>query len=55
MNPFTFDMWVHNVCEIIHLKIHKDITEIYSTINLTDAKLAFIDNMSPIEYIDTLY
>ena len=44
-----FDEWVFKVCERIANGI-KEIGDIYSTIDLNDAKLAFIDGISWIEY-----
>jgi len=46
----TFDQWISKVCEIISNRTRKDITEVYSSIYLTDAKLAFIDGVSPEDY-----
>lgn len=39
-----FDEWIFRVCEKLSYG-RKDITEIYSSLNLTDAKLAFIDGV----------
>lgn len=46
----TFDQWIGTVCEIISNRTKKEITEVYSSINLTDAKLSFIDGVSPEDY-----
>lgn len=44
-----FDEWIFKVCERI-ANGRKDINDVYSTIDLTDAKLAFMDGISFIEY-----
>lgn len=50
----TFDEWIFKVCQILSDKHRKDITEVYSSINLTDAKLSYIDNDSPEIYVGNL-
>lgn len=45
-----FDEWIYEVAECISTKSRKDITEVYSMIDLTDAKLAFMDGVAPEEY-----
>ncbi len=51
----NFDQWIYIVCENISLKSRKEITDVYSSIDLTDAKLAFIDNETPQQYIASLW
>jgi hypothetical protein len=45
----NFHQWIYNVCEIKAGKL-KDAHDIYPYVDLTDAKLAFIDGMSELEY-----
>lgn len=47
----TFDEWIYEVCLHISNRSRKEITDVYSSINLTDAKLSFIDGDKPEEYI----
>lgn len=47
----TFDQWIYEVCECISIKTKKEITEIYSNISLTDAKLQFVDGVSPEDFV----
>ena len=47
----TFEQWLFKACEFISIKTRKDITEVYSSINLSNAKLAFLDGENPEEYI----
>lgn len=44
-----FDEWIYKVCEHISQKTRKDIDDIFQSVNLTSAKLLFIDNISPEE------
>lgn len=48
----TFDEWIYAVC--IYLQTRKaikvELQEIYSTINLVDARNAFIDGIAPEDY-----
>lgn len=44
-----FDEWIFKVCERLS-NGRKEITEVYSTIDLADAKLAFMDGVSWAEY-----
>jgi hypothetical protein len=46
----NFDEWLFQVCEFISIKTKKDITDVFSSIDLTDAKLAFLDGEKPEEY-----
>lgn len=48
-----FDKWLYDVCEIKAGK-HKDPHDILPTIDLTDAKLSFLDEMSAEEYSKTI-
>lgn len=43
-----FDEWIFKVCE--NLSRGREIVEIYSTFDLTDAKLAFLDGISWFDY-----
>jgi len=45
-----FDQWLYEACEYISMKTGKNIHDIYQMINLTDAKLSFIDGIDPVEY-----
>lgn len=47
----TFDEWLYEVCEYIQIRTRKDMTDIYSSINLTDAKIAYMDNFTPRNYV----
>jgi hypothetical protein len=49
----AFDEWLFEVCELKAGK-YKDSHDIYPTIDLRDAKCAFIDGMLAEEYIKTL-
>jgi hypothetical protein len=44
-----FHKWLYTVCEIKASKL-KDAHDIFPYIDLTDAKLAFIDGMTEVEY-----
>ena len=44
-----FHNWLYNVCEIKANKL-KDAHDIYPYVDLTDAKLSFIDGMTALEY-----
>lgn len=46
----TFDEWLYKVCERLSCNGKRDITNIYSSINLFDAKLSFIDGVSYMDY-----
>lgn len=46
----TFDNWIAKVAEHLAKKYKKESTDIYSLIDLTDAKLAFLDKVDPEEY-----
>lgn len=50
----TFEIWLYEVCEHISSLTRKEITEVYSSINLTDARLAFLDGVNPEEYSSIL-
>ena len=45
----NFNQWLYKVCEILGGGRNNE-TEIFSTIDLFDAKLSFIDGMTPFEY-----
>lgn len=45
----NFNEWIFKVCERLSNGT-KEISDIYSTIDLTDAKLAYIDGISWAEY-----
>lgn len=46
----SFDRWLYLVCEHIANKSRKDITDVYSSIDLTNAKLSFIEGVEPSNY-----
>lgn len=50
MEELNFDQWLYKVYEIISSKHRKEITEVFSSIDLRDAKLAFLDGESPESY-----
>ena len=50
----SFDKRIYEVCEERAKYSKKEITEIYSSINLTDAKLSFMDGQSPKDYAHTI-
>lgn len=43
----NFDEWIYKVCECMQRTSRKEITEIYSSIDLTEARYAFLDNIAP--------
>lgn len=46
----TFDEWLFKVVEYIQLQSRREPTEIYSSLDLTDAKLSYLDGITPEEY-----
>jgi hypothetical protein len=46
----AFDEWVYEVCLNISSRTRKEITDVYSSIDLTNAKLSFPDGIRPEEY-----
>jgi hypothetical protein len=46
----TFDEWIYEVCLYRSTRTRREITDVYSSINLTDAKLSFLDGINPEEY-----
>jgi len=44
-----FDKWLFEVCKLLETKI-RDAHDIFPYINLTDAKLSYIDGISALEY-----
>ena len=46
----TFDEWLFQVCELISKKTHKEITDIFSSVDLSDAKLTYLDGIPPESY-----
>lgn len=46
----TFDEWLYKVCERIALKTRCEITEVYSRIDLSDAKMNYLDGTSSNDY-----
>lgn len=50
----TFDEWVFKVCSILSNKYRKEITDVYSSLDLTDAKLAYVDGTTPEVYTHSL-
>ncbi len=53
LNKQNFNQWLYRVCEIKSGKL-KNAYDIFLYINLTDAKLAFIDGMSELEYSESI-
>jgi hypothetical protein len=49
-----FNKWLFKVCELRAGKYNKDAHDIYPYIDLTDAKLSFIDGITSEEYSKTL-
>ena len=46
-----FNKWIYEACNLKALKlIRKDAHDIYPYVDLTDAKLAYLDGMSALEY-----
>ena len=45
-----FNKWLFQVCQYLGDKHRKDISDIYSSIDLTDARCQFMDGLSPQEY-----
>lgn len=50
----TFETWIQEVANLLAHKLGKDITEAYSLIYLSEAKLSYIDGDSPIEYVQSI-
>lgn len=47
----TFDEWLYKVCENISQKtMKKDVQDIFTSLDLTDAKLQFVDGVEPEEF-----
>lgn len=46
-----FDTWLYKVCEHLSKKLKKDIHDIYQCIDLQDAKLQYMDNILPQDFI----
>lgn len=46
----TFDEWIYKVCELAQIRSRKEITDIYSLVDLTDAKLSYMEGVSPEDY-----
>jgi hypothetical protein len=53
LNKQNFNQWLYRVCEIKSGKL-KNAHDIFLYIDLTDAKLAFIDGMSELEYSESI-
>ncbi len=51
--PKTFDQWCYSVCEAKAGR-GKDPHDIYPTLDLTDARYAFVDGQSPEEYAKSM-
>lgn len=43
----TFDEWIYKVCAHISIKFKRDVHEIYQQIDLTEAKVLYIDGILP--------
>lgn len=52
-----FDKWIWEVVELRHLRLRGKFEpqDIYSCIDLTDAKISFLDGISPSEYNFNVY
>ena len=46
----NFEEWLFQVCHLMSIKYRRDETEIFSSIDLTDAKLSFLDGVLPENY-----
>lgn len=46
----AFDEWIYNACEIKAQRTRKDPHDIFPYVDLTDAKLSFLDGVSVEEY-----
>jgi len=51
----NFNEWLFKVCESLSIKTGKEITDVFSSIDLTDAKLSFIDGETPEEKVMSIY
>lgn len=49
-----FDTWLYKVCEHLSKKLKRDIDYIYQHIDLYDAKLQYVNNISPQDFIFNL-
>ena len=45
-----FQKWLFEVVHLLSIKYRKDETEIYSYIDLTDAKMQFLDDVKPTDF-----
>ena len=45
-----FDEWLYMACENLAIKYRCDPHEIYSNINLTEAKMCYLDGLEPSEF-----
>jgi len=46
-----FDKWFYEVCKELSVKYKKEEQFFYERINLTDAKLQYIDGVNPKDFI----
>lgn len=47
----NFDDWCYKVCEYQGMLLGRDPHDVYPLIDLTDAKLSFVDGVSPDKYL----
>ena len=45
-----FEEWLFQAVYYLSIKYRKDETEVYSSIDLYDAKLQFLDNVHPVNF-----
>ena len=43
----NFEEYLYKVCEHLSVKLRREITEVYSLVDLSEVKLAYYDNIEP--------
>lgn len=46
----SYNEWLYKACEIKANRARKDITDIFSTVEIGDSKLYFLDGLTPEQY-----
>lgn len=46
----NFEEWLYKACENLSVKHNIEIDKIYSNINLTEAKMYYLDGLEPSEF-----
>lgn len=50
----AFDEWIFEACNYKAINSRKDVHDLFPIVDLTDAKLSFLDGMSAEEYSKTI-